>query len=359
MPYIPPTTHVNFHATIRRERVLPTAGEILVSANQTVEASTIVAQTILAEEHRLMTVAQTLGVPPDKLDTVMVKKDGDPVKKNEPIAVRKTAFGLGTKMVRSDVDGMLVLSGEGKALLAAFSKPLELQAGVPGTVTNVVEGLGVIIETTGGVAQGIWGNGKSRYAVLSTLGDGPDVPIALEHLDPKMRDTIAVGGALLDTKAFKKMVEVGLRGLIVGSVSSDLLPALQKLAFPVLVLDTFGARGMSHAAYNLLTNNAGREAWVDARPADRAAGTRPEVIVPLPSPGSPPPLLVEGDILDVGRRARIVRGPYAGQTGEVVSLPEKSVVLPSGLRVKLAALTLETPPNETVTAPFANLELVG
>jgi len=358
MVYVPPTVHVNLLATIRRDRFLPVPGEVLVQIQQHVEANTVIAQTIIPDSHSIKQVAQELGVPPDKIGPFMVKQDGEAVKKDEPIAVRKTTFGLSTITVRSNVDGALVITGDGKALLAAYTKNFELRSGFPGIVQNVVDGLGAVIETTGAVVEGIWGNGKQDYSVMRAVGAGPADPLKLEQLEMGLRGNIIVAGALLDTTAFKRMDEVAIRGLIVGSMRAELMSAVQKLSFPVLVTDGFGDGGFSTVAYALLSGNNGREVWVDGTPADRHTGTRPEAIVPLPGPNTPPPNLASGDSLAVGKRVRIARGVAQSRIGTVSALNDKAMTLPNGLRTRLATIEIENDPNNRVMVPVANLEIL-
>jgi hypothetical protein len=357
MAYIPPTAHVTLLATLRRERLLPASGDVLVHPGQRVEAVDIVAQAIVPDEHRLVDVARALGVPPAKSAAFMIKQDGEAVKKGEPIAVRKTALGLARREVRSPVDGSLVVAGDGKALLASLSKPFELRAGLPGNVVGVVEGRGPVIETTGALLEGVWGNGKDQFAVMRVIGSGPHDALLAEQVEMGLRGTILAIGVVQDTAAFRHLTDLAIRGLIVGSLKADLIPVVQKWNIPVVVIEGFGKRGFSLPAYNLLVTNNGRETWLNARAWDRFAGGRPEVIIPLPSPGQTPPPPVDGEALAAGKRVRMVRGALAGQTGTVTALNERALPLPSGARARLAIVELDDG-DQPVSIPFANLEIL-
>jgi hypothetical protein len=148
---------------------------------------------------------------------------------------------------------------------------------------------------------------------------------------------------------------VRVRGLVVGGLGAGLLPAAQALDLPLVVVEGFGRRGFSVAAWTLLQSNAGREAWLNAGALDRFSGRRPEVVVPLPSPGSPPPLPLEGQVLAAGKRVRVLRGPESGRVGTVVALSEQPVLVASGLRVRTAHVTFE---GAGVEVPVANVELL-
>jgi hypothetical protein len=357
MSYIPPTSHITLLATLRRERMLPIPGEVLIQAGQHVEAADVVAQVYLPEAHRLLDVARLLGVPKEKAADLMTKQEGELVAKGEAIAQRKTLFGA--KSVPSPVEGRLVLYEEGRALLTALSK-FELRAGFPGTVVNTFGGHGVVVETTGALLEGVWGNGRDDFSALRMVSASADAPLQGDDLDLSLRGAVIAAGRLADSGPLKTLNDVGVRGLIVGSAPTEMLPALQKLAFPVLLTDGFGAEGLSDAAFKLLNGNSGREVWVNARARDRFADARPEAIIPLPSPDLAPPPPTEGEALAEGKRVRVVRGAETGRVGTVIGLSDRLVALPNGIRTRVAAVSLDEVrgARPTVTVPFANLEIL-
>jgi hypothetical protein len=348
MAYVPPTTHVTLLATLRRERLLPVPGEVVVQPGQRVEASDIVAHALVADAHRLVDVTRAR----------LLKQEGEPVKKGEPIAQRRAALGLGHIPVPSPVDGYLMFVRNGKAVLAAISKEFELRAGIPGVVANVEREHGVVIEATGALLEGVWGNGQEDYAVMNVVGISSSAALLAEQVDVSMRSAVIAVGTVQDDAAFRRLAEMNVRGLIAGSLNSALLPAVKKLGIPVVVTDGFGAQGFSTPAYNLLVSNSGREVWVNARAWNRFAGGRPEVIIPLPSPGQPPAQPVDGEALAVGKRVRVRRGPEAGKSGIVNALSEAPVKFPNAVRARAAFVEAEDAPGQAFTVPFANLEIL-
>ena len=152
---------------------------------------------------------------------------------------------------------------------------------------------------------------------------------------------------------------MSVRGLVVGTLAAALLPAAQKAAFPLLVVEGFGDRGFSAPAYGLLTSNAGRQAWLNAQPADPFMGRRPELIVPLPGSSTPPPQPMDGETLAVGQRVRVTRGPDIGKVGTVTELSERPLVTPSGLRAHMAGVALEGSSGPSTRVAFPNLEILG
>ncbi len=357
MPYLPPTSHVTLFATMRRERMLPLAGAVTVQPRQRVEAADVVARTFVADRHYLVDVGRKLGLPDDKADTALLKKDGDQVKAGEPIAVRKTALGLRRLAARSPADGQLVAAAGGKALVAAISKPFELRAGIPGQVVTILQARGVILETTGALLEGVWGNGHEDFAVLRLVGEAPAVALKADQVAMEMRGALLAVGVLTDLAALKRLAEVRVRGLIVGTLGAGLLPAASQLDFPVLVVEGFGARGFSAPAHALLKGNAGREAWLNAVERNRFRGRRPELIVPLPPTHTPPPPPVEGETLALGQRVRVVRGPDAGKVGVVQAVGDRPALAASGVRTLLARVLLDQA-TEPVDVPAPNLEIL-
>lgn len=356
MAYLPPALHVCLLATLRRERLLPMAGTVLVQPRQRVEAGDIVARTVLAEGHRMIDVARQLGLSAEQADSAWLKSGGEPVTAGEPLARRKTLMGLVTRTARSPVEGRLVAAAGGRALVAAISKPFELRAGLPGSVVTILQAQGVVIETTGALLEGAWGNGGQDLAPLRLVGDGPAGRLTVELAEVELRGAIVAVGSLDDPAALKRLAGLPVRGLVLGTLASAMLPAVRQLGIPVLVVEGFGAGGFSAPAFALLEGNAGREAWLNASPTDRFTGHRPELIVPLPSPSTPPRPPGEGLTLEAGQRVRIVRGQAAGQVGVLDGLGQRPQPADSGLRVLLAEVSVEG--GGALKVPLANLELL-
>lgn len=358
MAYIPATSHVTLLATLRRERLLPLAGEVVVEARQRLEASDVVARTYLADHHKLVDIGRKLGLPPEEADSALLKQDGDTVKAGEPIARRRVLFGLLPRSARSPVEGRLVAAAGGKALVAAISRPYELRAGVPGTVVTILQSRGVVIETTGALVEGVWGNGQQDFAPLRLAEDNAGPGLTAAQVDMSMRGALLVVSSLADAAALKRLAEVNVRGLVVGTLPAALLPVAEKLSFPVVVVEGFGLGGFSEPVQALLASSAGRDAWLNAVPRDRFKGLRPELIIPLAGPATPPPVVTDGEALKVGKRVRVLRGPAAGRVGTVTALGERPTLLPSGLRARAATVSFPGEAGPPVRVPFANLELL-
>ena len=81
-----PGLRVTRQATIRRERRLPLAGQVLVGAGDHVRRDQVVARTELPGDVTTMNLVNRLGVTPAELPRYMLKKEGDRVAVDEPLA---------------------------------------------------------------------------------------------------------------------------------------------------------------------------------------------------------------------------------------------------------------------------------
>jgi hypothetical protein len=357
MTYVPTQTHVLPLCTVRRERFLPVSGDVLVRADQRVEAPELVARAHLPTGHVIVDVGRFLGVPGVQADRYLTRKRGEEVKRGAVLAERRATMGLQSKVARSPAAGMIIATGEGRVIIETTHEVVELHAGIPGTVANVTPGLGVVVETSGALVQGVWGTGGQEYGVMHVLSEERDERLPAENITVSNRGTIVVSGRGIDSEGLRRAREYHLKGLVLGSLDPEMLDEIRELGCAVVVIDGFGDRPMSAPAFTLLKTNAGREVALDARLPDRAEGIRPEVVIPLPSGAHMPPLPVVGEALAPNKRVRALRAPYTGAVGTVTRLLNHPVLLPSGLRAQAARVELEGIGPAVI--PFANLEILG
>jgi hypothetical protein len=352
--YIPTTTHVTPLATIRRERLLPQPGFVLVDNGERVEASTVVAKSETFAKHYYFDLLQKLDVTLAEVQKYTRVQAGVIVEKNEIMAVRPTLLGMGKRDVKAPAKGTVVEVRDGKILFAATGPDLELKAGYPGVISSVNPEWGVMLEAPGALIQGAWGNGRQEYGLMKMLVNDPSQPLPVELLDASARGTIIVAGTVSDA-ALKACENAKIRGLIVGSLSAAQLRAVRLAKFPVLVVEGFGTQVMSSHAWTLFADHNGRDVFIDARPADRWEGRRPEAIIPLPHPGGTVPLPSDGQALSEGKRVRITRAPYAGAVGTVTMILSRKEVTPSGIQAEAARVDIENQGEAII--PLANLEI--
>jgi len=352
VPTLAPITHILPLTTIRRERLLPVPGKVVVRKGQKVSASETLAEVDLTPEHLLLDLGRGLGISADAVDETVQCRIGDLLAEGDIIA---GPVGLARRVVRAPKRGRVVLVGEGQALLALQTAPFELKAGMPGLVVELLSDRGAIIETAGALIQGVWGNGLIDFGLMYVLSKMPDQILTVSQLDVSMRGAVILGGHVGDVEVLNTAADLPLRGLILGSMNPELIPTALRVSFPVSFMDGFGHRSMSQAAFRLLSTNERREVSINAEPWDPYTGARPEVVIQLPATGEPPEPRV-ALFFRVDQTVRVVKAPYAGMTGKINSLEPGLQVFPSGLRAKAAEINLEN--GENVLLPIANLEVI-
>jgi hypothetical protein len=203
--------------------------------------------------------------------------------------------------------------------------------------------------------QGVWGNGKQDFGVLRLVGEGPDSRLRPGSLDIQLRGAVLAAGFVDSAAALQQVTELSVRGLILGGLSSELIPAARRLPFPVIVTEGFGEVPISEPVFALLKNNAGREAAIEGRPPEPYELDRPEIIIPLPANRDvkPPDEVVP---LAAGLRVRVLRGPERGGVGVVREVMQKAVGYPSGILARSAFVDMEG--SGPMAIPLANLEIL-
>jgi hypothetical protein len=349
--YYPFETQVSPLVNVRRERMLPAPGQILVRIGERVDPTQVVARTELFSDFQILPVARLLGVPAAKIKKYMQVKLRDTVQQGQVIATRR---GLPTRLVKSPIDGIVTASGGGRVLIEAQPTPFELYAHIQGTVTNVLEGRGVIIETIGALVQGVWGAGGESFGVLKSMVKSPDKPLRARDIDPSCHGTILIGGVGLNRDAIERAEELQVRGIVTGGFPPELTTQAERLPFPIVVTEGIGAVPMSAPIFHLLTTNDGREASISGQVRPRWGIVRPEIVIPLPAEAVPATQVQPGSALTVGTQVRLMRAPHMGKVGTVTALPTHPRRIETGGKVHGAEVDLgqEAP----VFVPLANLE---
>ena len=348
-----PVTHILPLTSIVRERLLPLPGTVHVKVNQTVSPGDTIAEASYSREHVLLEVARKLGVTNQAADRLIRCKVGENLQKDSLVAEKK---GLIPKRITSPRAGRVVAAGGGQVLLELNETTIELKAGIPGTVVQVIPEKGAVIQSAGALIQGIWGNGRIDTGLMLSLVESPDDVITPDRLDVSLRGSIILAGACVDGEVLRIAAELPARGLILSSLPPSLLPLASQMRFPIIVTDGLNRLPMNQIAYKILTTNVKREVTINAERLDRHAGKRPEIIIPLPVSQEPQePRSI--DTLAPGQQVRIRRIPYSGVVGTLVNIRPGLSTLPSGLRVHTAEVQLEN--NEQILVPLVNLEIIG
>jgi hypothetical protein len=337
---------------IRRQRLMPVAGKVLVRAGQKVGATDTIAESNLYPEYLLLDIARGLGVPVDQADRYIQCQVGEQLAEKDIIA---GPVGLARRIVRSPRSGKVVLVGDGQLLLEISRQPFQMKAGLPGEVVELVPERGVVIESAGALIQGVWGNGRVDSGQLSVLAKTPEHAIKSSDLDVSSRGLVVLAGYCNDPEVFKTIEDLVLHGLILGSLEARLAPLAAKSPVPVIVLEGFGRHPIGAASHKLLLSLERRDVALNAENRNVLTGVKPEVFFPavVPSSVTPAPDFIS---LDVNQTVRIIRPPNAGEVGVVEEI-KGIIAFSGGLRARAALIRLEN--GESATIPLANLEVLA
>lgn len=356
MAYYPSLTRVMPLTTIRRERILPLEGRVLVDIDASVEPKTVVARADVPGRYHILNVARILKVSPEAAEKYIRLRPGQTVAAGQVVASRRVTLGLFPRVVRSPQEGIVVAVGGGRVLLESVGEPVEIRAYLPGTVGNVIPKMGVLIETIGALIQAAWGSGGESFGVLKAAVEQPNQPLQARSIDVSCHGAVLIGGSTMDREALRQALELQVRGIVIGSLDPTLLEMAEEMPFPIIVTEGLGLAPMAQPIFQLLRTNEGREAAISGYSQPRWGTIRPEVVIPLPArsaPSPPPP----GTRLEVGIQVRVTRGPMTGEVGTVKHLPGQPLAIETEAKVWGAVVAFEQAEEQFV--PFFNLELLG
>lgn len=365
-----PGLRVTEHTTVRRERRLPLKGEVLVQKGQRVGAETVVARTMLPGNVQTVNLASALGVEPAEVGGRLLKPLGSTVAAGEVIAQTSALFGLMKSQAKASVAGILesVSDVTGQLILREPPIPVEIDAYVDGTVVEVLEGEGVIVETPAAFIQGIFGVGGETHGPLVMAAKSPDDELTVDRLSPSFAGKIVVGGAYVNHAVFKEAIRLGVRAIVVGGFDDrdlrDLLgydlgvaiTGQETFGATLLLTEGFGRIRMAERTFNLLKKLEGREASLSGATQIRAGVMRPEIVVPFDQSTAPATSEIGAGGMDVGSLLRCIRGDHFGKIGRITALPSKLQELGSESHARV--LEAELDGVGKVILPRANVELI-
>jgi len=346
------STIIQAKTKVRRERLLPKNGEVVAQVGQEVTPAQVMARAPLETTFHIVPVSDELDVAPAELNDHLQVEMGMMLEMGTVLAEKKRL--LGRKQVLSPVDGVLFDIVNGRIIIQQTADWLELRAMVAGRVVNYMTNRGVIIETSGGLIQGVWGSGKENYGKLHMLSRTPDAPMTIDQLTADTTGTIVIVGRLDQLDVLQKAEDTGIRGLIAGSMPASLCRASQEVSFPIILTDGVGNLGMNPAVYNLLAEAEAQEASLFAQ-YDAKLGHRPEIVIPVKGPRGLDSVPTSGP-LAVGQTVRILCAPYAGETGKVVKL--YSLAQTTSLGTKAHGADIQLTDDAVVFVPNANFDVI-
>lgn len=368
-----PGLQVTEKTIIRKRRALPLKGNVLVSKGDVLKAEDIVARTELPGKVHSTNVVNKLGIQPQELRNYMLKKEGDPVKKDEPIAEAKSFlkwFGtICTSPITGTVESISTVTGQ--VLFREPPRPVQVHAYMDGKVIEVVENEGVVMETFATFIHGIFGVGGETTGELVIAVDSPDDVLNTDKITEKLKDKIIVGGSLVRYDTIEKAKKIGVKAIIVGGLYDEDLKEIlgydlgvaitgsENIGITLIITEGFGQIGMAHKTFELLKSRTGSKASVNGATQIRAGVVRPEIIIPYALEkvkSSEIKIEEERGGLKAGDIVRVIREPFFGRIGKVKTLP--SVPQQIETESKVRVLEVEFSDSRVAIIPRANVEIV-
>jgi hypothetical protein len=346
-------THILPRAAIRRERLMAADGRIIARRGQQVQPADIVAEAKVRPEHLLLDIGRGLGLSSSEADHYIQRRAGDEVGEGDVIA---GPVGLTRRLIRTPRAGTVVVAGGGQVLLELEGEISELKAGYSGLVADIIGERGVVIEAVGSLIQGVWGNGKINFGLLNVLAKNIDEIVTPSMMDVSLRGAVVIACHCEDERVLTSAEELPVRGIILASMNSALVPTALNMSYPILLVEGFGKLPMNQDAFHILTSGSMREVSVNAESWNRITNNRPEALIALPD-GTLPEATIDSAAFSVGQSVRVVSPPYKSMLGTLTNLLPGLSVLPNGLKAQAAGVRLLT--GDTVQVPLSNLEIIG
>ena len=357
------------HSKVNKERLLPLKGKVHSDINNKVGSDTIVASTEIPGNVQMINIVNKLNIDPNQVLDCMIVDVNENVKKDQIIAQNKGLFGMFKTEVKSPIDGKIINISKvtGQVVISEKPLPIEVDAYIPGKINKVYEQEGVIVSSEGTFIQGIIGIGGEKKGIIKLLVDKPDQDLDLSLIDSSLKDSIIVCGSYINYEIYKKAKDFGVKGIICGGVDyntiSDILGYSLGVAITgmedtttLIITEGFGSINMALKTFNLLKDNDGKRASINGATQIRAGVLRPEIFIKLEDNINSKDFSEDDLIISEGSTVRIIREPYFGKIGKIISLPFELMMMKSETKVRVAEVEFDDKSKAII--PRANLEVI-
>lgn len=366
-----PGLRISEKKVVTSHRTLPLLGDVMVKMGDALKAEDVVARAHLPGKVQAINAVNRLGIQPKDLREYMLKKEGDPVQKDEPIAETKPWVKMMKSVLHSPITGTIetISTVTGQILLREPPKPIQVFAYVDGAVIEVMEKEGVVMETLATFVQGIFGVGGEAVGELVIAVDKPDDVLTTDHILPGHKDKIIVGGAFIQYDVISKAQKIGVKGIITGGFDDEDLRKLlgydlgvaitgsEEIGITLIMTEGFGKIQMAQRTFDLLKFRSGAKTSINGATQIRAGVVRPEIIIPYTDKSSSKEIDKPIDRgMDIGDPVRVIRVPHFGKIGKIKNLPFAPCAIETEATVRV--LEVEFPDGSTASVPRTNVEMI-
>ncbi len=315
-------------------------------------------------------VAFEIKCKPEELPVHMLRNVGQEIKKGQMIAKKGEAQAFFTKTAIAPVSGIIsdIDTKTGKVTIARPFKQVIVNAYIQGTVSEVIEHRGCVVDTPGIKLNGVFGLGREAHGEIKVLTKGPDQVLESDMITDDCKDKIIIGGSFATNEALSKALQVGVGGVVTGTVNYfNLTQSLgvklgvgitgqEDIDITVILMEGFGHLNMRREIWETLAALEGKVASINGATQIRAGAIRPEIVVPFFAYAGD---LARQDVYDtdlrLGMDVRIVNEPYFGATGKIVEIVKEPVVIDTEARVPVVRVELDD--GREALVPRANVEI--
>ena len=357
------------HSQVSKERLLPLKGTVHIDVNNEVESDTIVASTEIPGNVQMINMVNKLNIDPKQVLDCMLVEVNETVEKDQIIAQNKGLFGMFKTEIKSPIDGKIIniSTVTGQVVISEKPLPIKVDAYIPGQIKKVYDEEGVIVNSQGTFIQGIIGIGGEKKGIIKLLVDKPDQKLDLSLIDSSLKNSIIVCSSYINYEIYKKAKDCGVKGIICGGVDYDTISKILGYSLGVAITGTentttliitegFGTINMALKTFDLLKDNNGKKASINGATQIRAGVLRPEIFIKSDDNINSKDFNENDLIISEGSTIRVIRDPYFGQIGKIVSLPFELVKMKSETKVRVAEVEFDDKSREII--PRANLEVI-
>lgn len=315
-------------------------------------------------------LAFELGCRPDDLPKYMIRQVGQEVKKGQMIAKKGESQAFFTKTAVAPVSGIVshIDTKTGKVTISRPFKEVIVPAYIRGKVVEIIPDRGCVVETPGIRVNGIFGLGRETHGELRVLAKGPDEILTPDMIPDDMAGKIIVGGSFATNEALARALDIGVKGVITGTVNYfNLTQSLgvklgvgitgqEDVNITVILMEGFGQLSMRKEIWELLKGLEGYTVSMNGATQIRAGAIRPEVIVSFPDwDGEIKQTAVVDEDLRVGMRVRVINEPHFGAIGTIQEIIKQPELIETEAKVPTVRVLLGS--GESVVVPRPNVEI--
>ena len=350
--------------SIDKDRILPLKGKVHVEEGTMVDANKIVASTEIPGNVQMVNIANELNIDPDQVSDCMLCKVDEQIKKGQVIARSKGLFGFFKSEVNSPLDGTIgnISDVTGQVIISEKPFPIEVDAYIPGKISNIFKKEGVLVSSYGMLIQGIIGIGGEKKGYIKSI-DTLDI-----DKSDNLQDKIIIMKSTLTYDFYKKINALDAKGVVCGGIDYSTLTKILKKPLGVaitgmedtttiIVTEGFGQIEMANRTYELLNKKDGQFASINGATQIRAGVMRPEIFIGSDTDEQSVESFNEDSLaISTKSTVRIIREPFFGKIGKVTNLPSELVKIDTETTSRVAEIEFEDGSKEII--PRANLEVI-